>query len=294
MKLCEICPRNCKINRTDSSGFCGVNNKIIIRKVMLHKYEEPILTGKKDKGSGTIFFAGCNLGCVYCQNYDVSHSNKGKEVSPIELADIFKMLENAGAGNIDLVSPTHFTEQIIEALKIYKPKIPVIWNTGGYEKPKTIEKLEGLVDIYLTDFKYANNAYALKYSKSNSYVENVKNSLKIMKKQQMKNVFVENKLISGIIVRHMVLPTLIKDSIAVLDSINEILGNEAIVSIMSQYVPMGEAYKYPEINRRITPLEYKTVLAHANKLGFKNAFIQELESASSSYTPDFNSTIIDL
>ena len=162
MQLCNMCPRKCNVDRTNSSGFCGVNNKIIIRKVMLHTFEEPILTSSSDKGSGTIFFAGCNLGCVYCQNYDVSHSNKGKEISINELVDIFKLLENSGAGNIDLVSPTHFADQIIEALKIYKPKIPVIWNTGGYENPETIAKLDGLVDIYLTDFKYKDNKLALK------------------------------------------------------------------------------------------------------------------------------------
>ena len=294
MQLCNMCPRKCNVDRTNSSGFCGVNNKIIIRKVMLHTFEEPILTSSSDKGSGTIFFAGCNLGCVYCQNYDVSHSNKGKEISINELVDIFKLLENSGAGNIDLVSPTHFADQIIEALKIYKPKIPVIWNTGGYENPETIAKLNGLVDIYLTDFKYKDNNLALKYSKSNNYFENAKNSLETMKKQQMKNVFVGGKLVSGIIVRHMVLPSFVKDSIAVLDTIKEILGNEAIISIMSQYVPMGKAHEYNEINRRITPLEYKTVVAHATKLGFKNAFIQDLESASCSYTPNFNSSIIDL
>ena len=181
-----------------------------------------------------------------------------------------------------------------ELVKIYKPKIPVIWNTGGYEKPETIKELEGLVDIFLTDFKYANNEYALKYSKANNYVENVKNSIKMMHKLQPVNQFFNNKLISGIIVRHMVLPNLTKDSMSVLDSIVDILGKDAIVSIMSQYTPMGKANEHPEINRRITNLEYKTVIAHANKLGLKNAFVQELESASSSYTPNFNSKIIDL
>lgn len=294
MMNCNICPRNCNINRTTSPGFCGVQDKIVIRKVMLHQYEEPVLTLPTDKGSGTIFFAGCNLRCVYCQNYDVSHSSKGKEITINGLVEIFKLLENEGAGNIDLVSPTHYTKQIIQALKIYKPKIPVIWNTGGYEKPETIKELEGLVDIFLTDFKYANNEYALKYSKANNYVENVKNSIKMMHKLQPVNQFFNNKLISGIIVRHMVLPNLTKDSISVLDSIVDILGKDAIVSIMSQYTPMGKANEHPEINRRITNLEYKTVIAHANKLGLKNAFVQELESASSSYTPNFNSKIIDL
>lgn len=294
MMLCNICPRKCNIDRAVSSGFCGVNDKIIIRKVMLHQYEEPILTKDGEKGSGTIFFAGCNLRCVYCQNYDVSHTNQGREITILELVEIFKKLEQAGAGNIDLVSPTHFTPQIIAALQIYKPKIPVIWNTGGYESPETIKLLKGLVDIFLTDFKYASDEYALKYSKAKNYVENAKNSLKIMQNLQKKNQFEENKLVRGIIVRHMVLPTLSKDSLKVLDIIKEILGSDAIVSIMSQYVPMGKANEYNEINRRITPLEYKAVVAHANKLGFKNAFVQDLDSSSSSYTPCFDSKIIDI
>ena len=294
MNLCNVCPRKCNINRATSPGFCGVNDKLIIRKVMLHQYEEPILVNSEDKGSGTIFFAGCNLKCVYCQNYDVSHTNNGKEISILELVEIFKKLERAGAGNIDLVSPTHYTNQIIEALKIYKPKIPVIWNTGGYESPETINKLNGFVDIFLTDFKYANDDYSFKYSKAKDYVINAKNSLITMKKYKNENIFVKNKLVSGIIVRHMVLPTLVKDSINVLNIIAEILGTDAIISLMSQYVPMGKAVEYNEINRKITPLEYKTVVSYAKKLGFKNAFIQDLESSSSSYTPNFNSQIIDL
>ena len=291
---CNLCPRGCNLNRKLTTGFCGVKNEIIVRKVMIHKHEEPILTSKSDSGSGAIFFAGCNLKCVYCQNYDVSHSSSGLKLTIEELANIFKELELNGAGNIDLVSPTHFTEQIIEALKIYKPKVPIIWNTGGYESPETIKKLNGFVDIYLTDFKYAENCYALKYSKALNYVENAKNALIEMKKQIPNNKFIGDKLIKGVIVRHLVLPSLIKDSIEVLNIVNKILGNNAIISIMSQFTPIKELEKYPELNRRITPLEYKTVISHAKKLKLDNAFIQELESASKEYTPTFNENIIEI
>ena len=287
MNKCNMCPRKCNIDRTSSSGFCGVHNKIIIRKVMLHNYEEPILTSNTDKGSGTIFFAGCNLGCVYCQNYDVSHSNKGKEISVNELVDIFKLLEQSGAGNIDLVSPTHFAEQIIEALKIYKPKVPVIWNTGGYETPETISKLEGLIDIYLTDFKYANNNYGLKYSKANNYVEKATATTLQMKKNQPVDIIENGLMKKGVIIRHLILPTHTNDSVNCLKFICENLGKDSIVSIMSQYEPMYDAKNYTEINRKITPLEYKRVVNYAINNEMTNCFTQDLSSANSKFTPKF-------
>lgn len=290
---CNICPRNCNVNREINSGFCKATDKIIISKVMLHQGEEPFLT-HNDKGSGAIFFAGCNLGCVYCQNYQISHNIVGKSFSVQELANLFKTLEEKGAGNIDLVTPTHFTLQIIEALKIYKPKIQIIWNTGGYEKPETIKLLEDYVDIYLTDFKYADNSLALKYSKAPNYFENAKASLIEMKKQKPENIFKDGKLVSGIVVRHMVLPGYVKDSVKVLDTISSILGRSALVSIMSQYTPFGEAKDFPEINRRIYKLEYKAVVAHALKLELNNALIQDEASATTEMIPDFNNTIIDI
>lgn len=293
MSLCNLCPRKCNVNRDVNPGVCGAKNTIVIRKVMLHQYEEPILTASNEKGSGAIFFAGCNLQCVYCQNYDVSHSMKGKKISTQELANIFKDLEEKGAGNIDLITPTHFTEQIIEALKIYKPNIPVIWNSGGYESPESISQLKNLVDIFLVDFKYSNNLSAIKYSKAPYYVENATASLVEMKKQQPNNVFNNGKLVKGIIVRHLVLPSLAKESLPILDSIKSILGEDAIVSIMSQYVPMGKACEYSEINRPINNLEYKLVVNHALKIGLKNAFTQELNSANIKYTPTFNNNIFD-
>lgn len=261
---------------------------------MLHHFEEPILTAENEKGSGAIFFSGCNMRCVYCQNYEISHKIVGEKVSVEKLIEIFKSLEKAGAGNIDLVSPTHYSNLIIQALKIYKPEIPVVWNSNGYESCETLKQLKGLVDIYLVDFKYANNQSAIRYSKTPNYVETAKNALKEMKNQQKTNIFKNGKLVKGIIVRHLVLPNLAKDSTIVLDIIHNILGKNAIVSIMSQYVPMFEATKLKEINRKITKLEYKLVVNHALKLGLNNSFIQDLDSSCVSYTPDFKNNVFEI
>ena len=291
---CSICPRKCNINRSISSGFCLSPNHLVVSKVMLHHFEEPILTAENEKGSGAIFFSGCNMRCVYCQNYEISHKIVGEKVSVEKLVEIFKSLEKAGAGNIDLVSPTHYSNLIIQALKIYKPSIPVVWNSNGYESCETLKQLKGLVDIYLVDFKYANNQSAIRYSKTPNYVETAKNALKEMKNQQKTNIFKNGKLVKGIIVRHLVLPNLAKDSTIVLDIIHNILGKNAIVSIMSQYVPMFEATKLKEINRKITKLEYKLVVNHALKLGLNNSFIQDLDSSCVSYTPDFKNNVFEI
>lgn len=293
MTNCNICPRKCNVNREKTHGFCLASNQIVISKIMLHQGEEPFLVSKNEKGSGAIFFAGCNLGCVYCQNYKISHEIAGKTVSSEELAKIFKQLEDKGAGNIDLVTPTHFSMQILEALKIYKPKVPVIWNSGGYESSETIKKLEGYVDIFLVDFKYYDNTFAIKYSKAPNYKENVTACIEEMKRQIPKNIFNGEKLVKGIVVRHLVLPGLTKDSFNVLNTIKEILGKEALVSIMSQYTPFGKSADFPEIDRKITKLEYKAVLAHALKLELNNALVQDLCSATTEMIPDFDGDIVE-
>ncbi len=284
---CNQCPRECNVDRAKSLGFCRCPEKMIISKVMLHKYEEPYLTDQNNL-SGAIFFGGCSLRCVYCQNYSISHSCTGKAVTPKGLVELFKDIESRGASNIDLVTPTHYASKIIEALKIYKPSVPVIWNTSGYEKPETIQKLDGLVDIYLTDLKYHSAELAKKYSQAGDYPKFAISSLKEMKKQVITNVFVGGVLKKGIVVRHLVLPGQTKDSFEVLNDIKKILGKKALVSIMSQYTPMGEAKNYQEINRSIKPLEYKAVVSHALSLGLTNALVQDLDSASDAYTPCFN------
>lgn len=288
MEKCNLCPRMCNVDRIKNNGFCLAPKDIIVSKIMLHKGEEPFLTSENDCGSGAIFFAGCNLKCVYCQNYKISHNIDGKKLSPKQLAETFKRLEKNGAGNIDLVTPTHYTTQIIEALKIYRPKVPVIWNCGGYENKETIKNLNGLVDIFLIDFKYFDNSLAIKYSHAPNYKENVISAITEMKQQIPQNKFINGKLTKGIIIRHLVLPNHVKDSFQVLDTIKSIIGETALVSIMSQYTPFGNAKNFPEINRTLTPLEYKAVIAHALKLNLKNALIQDLSSATTQMIPDFN------
>lgn len=286
--ICKMCPRNCQIERSKQTGFCGQSEKVRISKVMFHHYEEPIISGdEKSKGSGAIFFAGCNLKCVFCQNYPISHGNKGKNISVKNLANIFKKLEKNGALNINLVTPSHFSMQIIDALKIYKPRIPIIWNSNGYETEETIKQLKNFVDVYLVDLKYMDDELSKKYSNASNYVQNAMNAIKQMKKNQPKDV-VENGLMKkGIIIRHLILPTHTSDSIKCLDFIHGELGENSIVSIMSQYEPRYDAKKFPEINRKITPLEYKRVVSHALKLNMTNCFTQDLSSANSKYTPKF-------
>ena len=285
---CNICPRRCQINRTKQIGFCGQNEKIKISKIMFHHYEEPLISGDENsKGSGAIFFTGCNLRCVFCQNHPISHGNKGKLISVKKLSNIFKKLEKQGALNINLVTPTHFSEQIIEALKIYKPNIPIVWNSNGYETRETIEKLKDFVDVYLVDLKYMNNELAVSYSKATNYVENATEAIKQMKQNQPKDVIENGLMKKGLIIRHLVLPTHTSDSIKCLDFIHDEIGENSIVSIMSQYEPRYDAIKHPEINRKITPLEYKRVVSHALKLNMTNCFTQDLSSADSKYTPKF-------
>lgn len=285
---CKICPRACEINREKEAGFCGQTEKVRISKVMFHHYEEPLISGEeKSKGSGAVFFTGCNLKCAFCQNYPISHKNKGKNISIKKLASIFKKLEKKGALNINLVTPSHFTLQIIETLKIYKPQIPIVWNSNGYETKETIELLKDYVDVYLVDLKYMDNDLSTKYSKATNYVENATLAIKQMKENQPNDIIENGLMKKGIIIRHLILPTHTADSIKCLDFIHDEIGENTIVSLMSQYEPRYEANKYPEINRKITPLEYKRVVNHAIKLNMTNCFTQDLSSADSKYTPKF-------
>lgn len=288
MEKCVICPRKCGVDREKTKGFCGVTNKIRVNYVMLHHYEEPIISGENlcDKGSGAIFFAGCNLRCEYCQNYQLSHGAVGQDITIFDLAKIFKGLEEMGAYNINLVTPTHFTLQIIEALKIYKPKIPVVWNTSGYEKPETIELLRGLVDVFLTDFKYMGKS-AGKLSNAENYSYYATHSIPVMRDIVGLDLIENGLMKKGLIVRHLVLPNLTNDSKEVLDWIQQNLGTDTIVSIMNQYVPMYNACKNPLINRKLKPIEYKRVVNYALSLGLENAYIQDSDSASASFTPSF-------
>ncbi|MEE1126161.1 MAG: radical SAM protein [Acutalibacteraceae bacterium] len=285
---CTICPRHCNAQRFSDSGkgFCKMGENPVIARISKHMWEEPCISGAN--GSGTVFFSGCAMKCVFCQNYKISTENFGKVLTPSQLADCYKKLEAMGVHNINLVNPTHFVKAIIESLDIYKPQIPVVYNCGGYESVETLSILNGYIDIYLPDFKYATNEIAKKYSNAPNYPQTALKAIDEMLRQQPDNIYDDNGIMQkGVIIRHLVLPANTKNSIAVLDTIYENFGNEITVSLMSQYTPCGIADKYPEINRKITKREYQKVLTHLEALGF-DGFAQELSSATTSYIPDFN------
>lgn len=285
-KLCELCPRRCKVNRKDKLGFCGEKQTMKIAKVMLHKWEEPIISG--EKGTGAIFFCGCSLKCIYCQNYEISSGSKyGLEVTPNQLATIFKQLEQDGASSVDLVSPTHFTNQIIKALKIYKPKIPIVWNTSGYETEDTIEKLKGYVDIFLTDFKYFDRKLSAEYSACTDYFDVCLKAIKKMREILPEDVIENGLMKKGIIIRHLILPNGVINSKCVLNTIFENFGNQTYVSLMSQYTPCYKAKNHKILKRKLKKREYESVIKHLISLGFENGFVQELSSSTEEYIPDF-------
>lgn len=290
-KLCNVCPRMCNINRTTNLGFCKCGDLPVISKVMLHHFEEPPISGTN--GSGAIFFGSCTLKCVYCQNFDISSECKGKPVSIETLASIFKQLETAGAHNINLVTPTHFTEQIIEALKIYKPNIPIVWNTSGFERAETIECLKGYVDIFLTDLKYFSEELSAKYSLASSYFKECSKAIVQMRKNLPQDIFQDGMMKKGILIRHLCLPNHTHDSEQIIDWIYNTLGNNTYLSLMSQYTPMGKASQFTKLNRKLKPVEYKILCNKLTGLGFKNVFLQDLTSASDEFTPDFNSNETD-
>ena len=291
LKHCAACPRRCGINRVDGKvGFCTATDKIKVAKYMLHFWEEPCISGKS--GSGTVFFSGCPLRCEFCQNHEISEKCVGKETSCYELANIFLELQNMGANNINLVSPTIYVYQIIEAVKIAKSKglkLPIIYNTSGYENVETIKLLSGIIDVYLPDFKYASDILARKYSKVSNYVDNVENVLKEMVYQVGNVEFNENGLIKkGVIIRHLILPNNVLNSKLVLKWIRDNLGSDVYVSIMAQYFPTHKALDDKTLNRKITKEELDSVLEYAESIGLKNGYVQELGSHEEEYVPKFD------
>jgi len=293
LEKCELCPRNCKINRLNGEmGFCGATNKIRIARASLHLWEEPCISGLN--GSGTIFFSFCNLKCVYCQNYNISTKNYGKEITINKLSEIMLELQEKGANNINLVTPTHYVPQIIEAIKIARRKkltIPIVYNTSGYEKKETIKLLNGYIDIYLTDVKYFSDEYALKYSKAKNYFKYASENLDEMFKQVGTPTFNEDGIMTkGIIVRNLVLPNLVNDSKKIINYLYNTYNDNIYISIMNQYTPLEHVKKYNELNRTITQNEYDEVIDYALNLGMENAFIQEGETQKESFIPDFDNT----
>ena len=287
MKIqCNACPRRCNALRTDNkgSGYCGMPLFPVIARASLHFGEEPCISG--ERGSGTVFFSGCSLSCVFCQNESISHKGKGILVSPSRLAEIFKELEKQGANNINLVNPTHFIWAIKEALKIYKPNIPLVYNSSGYDDCDVIK--EDIFDIYLMDLKYVSSEKSNKYSGAADYFEWASKSIKTAYELKREPVFDQKGIMkSGLIIRHLVLPLSTNEAIKVIDWVKE--NTEwAYLSIMSQYLPLANAYKFPEINRKITKREYEKVLNYAVDSQLSNVYVQERMSASEEYIPDFN------
>lgn len=284
MKKCDLCPRNCNIDRTKTKGLCGEKEEMSVNTYSVFMFEEPPISGTH--GSGAIFFSGCSLKCVFCQNYEISHSGHGTKVSPLGLVKIMKELESKGVHNINLVSPTHFADAIIEALKIYKPNVPVVWNTHGYEKVETIQKLLPFVDIFLTDFKYFRPETAKKYSNCPDYVENAKAALNEMVKNKQLE-FDGEMLNQGVIVRHLILPLHTQESKQVLDYLKQNYDNQILVSVMSQFTPFGECDRFPEINRKLTSREMKSVNNYFLELDL-DGFIQNSKSADTCFIPNWN------
>lgn len=294
MKKCTLCPRSCLVDRTKGErGICGQSDKLKVARAALHYWEEPCISGKE--GSGTVFFSGCALHCVFCQNANIANGTAGKEISIERLAEIFLELQEKKANNINLVTPGHFVPQIVMALQAAKNQglvIPVVYNTSSYECVDTIKKLEGLVDIYLPDFKYMDTGLSAKYSHATDYSEVAKKAVGEMVRQTGGAVFLHNDeddLISrGTIVRHLLLPGCVEDSKAVIRYLYETYGNRIYISIMNQFTPLPGVKKYPELNRRVTEEEYEEVVDYAISLGVENGFIQEGETAEESFIPEFD------
>lgn len=291
LKDCTLCPRECHIDRTGGKkGYCRVTDKLVVARASLHYWEEPCISGVE--GSGTVFFSGCGLGCVYCQNREITRSTAGKTVTTERLAEIFLELQDKRANNINLVTPSHYVPHIIEALNISRKNgliIPIVYNCGGYEKVETLKLLEGYVDIYLPDFKYMSAVPAMKYSNCKDYSTVAKGAVEEMVRQAKEPLFDKRGIMKkGVIVRHLTLPGYLEDSKQIIKYLYETYGDKIYISIMNQYTPVIQNNDYPELNRRITEEEYEELVNFATDIGVENGFIQEGETASESFIPEFN------
>ena len=289
---CTLCPRNCQADRTSGqTGFCGMPDKIQVARASLHMWEEPCISGTN--GSGTVFFTGCNLKCVFCQNHTIAIGQKGKEISPERLAELFLMLQDKSAHNINLVTPSHYIPGITKALTIAKHQglaIPVVYNTSGYDSVGSLALLDGLIDVYLPDFKYVSSTLSRRYSHAADYFQAATQSLAEMYRQVGDPVFEGDMIQKGIIVRHLVLPGCTEDSKAVIRYLYETYGDHIFISIMNQYTPLPHVASYPEINRKVTEAEYDEVVDFAIDLGVEQGFIQEGDTAEESFIPEFDFT----
>lgn len=284
MENCKICPVECGANRLQGAGACGAQG-LRIAKYYLHPFEEPCISF--EKGSGTVFFSGCNLRCVFCQNYEVSRAKRGKAITPSELADIFKELEDMGAENVSLVTPSHFVPYLVSAFEIYKPKIPVVYNTSAYEKVETLRLIDPYIDIYLPDMKFYSPALSARYLGKADYFEIASKAISFMANKPLK-MTEQGKMLSGLIVRHLVMPLCVSDSKAVLKWFARELPNDAYLSLMSQYTPFGKIENFPELSRPVTAREYEAVVQTAFDLGIQNLFLQERNSSGKGYIPQWD------
>ncbi len=288
---CKICPHKCKINRNEGKiGRCRAGKDVKIALASIHNYEEPCISGKN--GSGTVFFSNCNLNCIYCQNYEISQLGKGKVITIEHLAEIFINQQNKNVNNINLVTPTMYVPQIIEAIKIAREKglnIPIIYNSNGYENVETIKMLDGYIDVYLPDLKYYSNEISKKYSNVDNYFETAVAAIKEMQRQVGNPVFDENGIIKkGVIIRHLILPNHILNTKNILKYIKENFDENTYISVMAQYFPTYKAKENDKINRKITKKEYKEVEEYLYCLNLKNGYIQELGEHEEEYVPTFD------
>ena len=284
--LCNQCPRECNIERCEHRyGRCGVGALPKVARIAPHYDEEPVISGSC--GAGTIFFSGCNMRCVFCQNYDISAMAEGKTLTPYQLSEEYKRLESMGVHNIELVTPSHYVDAIIESFEIYKPNLPIVYNSSGYDKVETLKKLDGIIDIYLPDFKYSDSALAKRLSDCPDYPSVAEKSIDEMIRQCGDIVIKDNLMKRGVIIRHLVLPSHTKNSIGVLELIKRNWGTDIPISLMAQYTPAGKAGDHPDINRKLTKREYRKVLDKMYELEL-DGYAQELEAADKKYVPEWD------
>jgi len=287
---CNLCPRNCNAERNENTGkgFCGMPVNPVLARADIHNWEEPCISG--EKGTGAIFFSGCSLKCCFCQNYPISHGNKGEAITTDRLVEIIKELEAKGVHTIDFVNPTHFSHILLDALTKYKPSVPVVYNSSGYDSVDTLKKLEGLVDVYLPDLKYFSSEKSQKYAKCPDYFENASKAILEMYRQQPKNEFRDGIIQKGLIIRHLVLPANVDESKNLILWIKNNLSDDTYISLMNQYTPYGDINDFKELKRRLTTAEYNKVVDYFLEIGLQNGFVQEKTSATKDFIPDFDGT----
>ena len=286
--ICNACPRKCGVDRSKKHGFCGAGESFVVARAAKHFWEEPPISGTN--GSGAVFFSGCNLRCVFCQNFEVSRAKCGKEITDKRLTEIFDSLISEGAHNLNLVTATQYSERLSGILRAYHSPVPVVYNCGGYESLETLRRLEGLVDIYLPDLKFFDPERSMRYCGAADYFETASAAILEMRRQQPEDVFEDGLMKKGLIIRHLVLPKNVNQSRRIFEWIKENLGAKTYISLMAQYTPCGKLESFPELQRKITRREYEKAVCFLEDLGFENVFLQELDSAAEQFIPAFDLT----